>query len=318
MKGDEPEALEILADVLKNPVFPEDEIKKEKEKIYAAIKAQKDDVYSAGFLKMRETLFGDYPYALRVIGEADSVMRITGKDLKNFYGKFGTARNMVIAAVGDFDSSHFAREIEKHFSGMNQNALAFGAPAPPPLKGDKSVNIDMPREQTLIIWGHMGVSLKNPQRYPLDVLISVLSGENGRLYQSVRNKLGLSYAQGAFQVPGVDTGFIASYIATDESRLDEARKALRDELEKIRRGAMQDEEISLGKTSLIGNRAISLQAYGALAYQMALDEIYDIGYNAYQDYPGIISRITKEDVISVAKRYIDFKNSVNVIVKGKR
>jgi len=310
-------ALDILEDVIKNPSFPEEELKKQKEKLYAGIKAEDDDVYSTGSLKLKRAVFGKYPYGMRVIGEADSIKGITVKDIRQFYKKFSASNNMVISIVGDFEPQTMRPEIKKRFSRIAKSSLKIEVAKPEPLIGIKEVAEEMPREQSLILVGFRGARLKGRDRLYLDALSSVLSGENGRLYQSIRNKLGLSYALGTFSAPGIDTGFFALYAATDKSHLGQARNVLLKELEHVRSGAVSEEEINLAKKALIGRHKIALQSYSALAYKMTLDELYGMGYDAYKDYPESISNITKADVIKASKKYIDLENFAVITISGE-
>ncbi|UCD55442.1 MAG: insulinase family protein [Candidatus Omnitrophota bacterium] len=315
LSGNIYDALDILEDVIENPSFPEEELKKEKEKLYAAIKAEDDDVYSTGFLKLKKALFGSYPYGLRLIGQVDSLKGISRKDIKDFYKKFSAPNNMVISVVGDFEPQKMRREIEKRFSDIDKIPFKLKTVKLPALVGINEVEHDMPREQSLILVGFRGSTLKSRDRFYLEVLSSVLSGENGRLYQSIRNELGLSYALGTFSAPGVDSGFFASYVATDQAHLREARNILLKELREA--GAISEEEIKLAKKALIGRHKIALQSYKALAYKMALDELYGIGYNAYEDYAQSVSDVTRAEVVKASKKYIDLENFALVAISGE-
>ena len=315
---DDTEALDLLEDVIKNPTFPGKELAKEKEKIYAAITRQDDDVFSAGFLKLRKELFENYTYALRVAGEKDSVAKIRRVDLVGFHSRFCTAGNMVISVVGDFDIGNMKREIEKRFSAMDAAPLRVEPSEPPPLDGINKVSFDMSREQSLIVIGFRGADINSPDNCVLQVLASVLSGENGRLYYAVRNSLGLSYALGTISLPGRETGYFASYAATDLENLEKTKNVLFNELRKVGHGTVAEKDVRLAKSVLVGRQKISLQLFGGLAYRMALDELYGRGYDFYLSYPGRISEITRENVIAAGKKYITMENCAIVTVFGEK
>lgn len=317
LSDDAPAAMEVLSDILTDSVFTEEEIGKEKEKIYAAIKAEDDNVYGAGFVKLRKAVFENYPYGLRVLGEPESVGKITRKDIQDFYRQFGVSNNMVISVVGDFKAQDLQREIEKYLSAMRQGEASIKTPALPPLDSAKKLDYDMAREQSLVLVGFRGAGFEGEDKYRLSVLASVLSGENGRLYKSIRNELGLSYALGVFSVPGIDVGLIASYIATDDENLEKAKNILFGELGKLKKRPVPEEEIRLAKTSLIGMEKISLQTNAALAYKMALDELYGIGYDAYENYAQRISDVGQKDIVDVSDKYIDLNRSAVVVIRGK-
>jgi zinc protease len=316
LSPDQASALEILEDVLEQPVFPEDELKKEKERLYARIHQEDDDVYDSGMRALQKALYGSHPYALRTIGEIDTLRGLSRADLAGFHQRFCVATNMVIAVVGDFDSPGMRQAIEQRFADMRTTPYEIPAPELPDLDGVEDVRFDMDRAQSLVLVGFRGASFAGGERHVLTLLSSVLSGENGRLYQAIRNELGLSYALGAFSVPGIEPGFIAAYVATDSERLKETARVLLRELQKVRRGTISEQEVSLARASLIGRHAMSLQSPGVLAQKMALDEIYGIGYDAFAGYEQELSGIMRKDVMRAAQEYIDLKRSVNITITG--
>jgi len=311
------ESLDILEDAIKNPTFPEEELEKEKKKLYAAIKAEDDDIYDTAFLKLEKKLFQNYPYGFRIIGEKDSLETLTKKDLKKFWRKFGTASNLVVSVVGDFDSKLMRDEIKRRFSGMNKKKNIITSEKPKPLLGENTVKHTMEREQSLVLVGFRGATIKSYDKYYLQVLCSILSGSSGRLYDAIRDKFGLSYALGTFQVTGIDAGFVISYVATDKKKLKDAHDILLKEFKKIQKGDISEEEIMLAKAELIGSHKISLQKYQSFSYQMALDELYGTGYDNYKKYPEYIKNIKKEDLVSVARKYLNFDSFVIVEVIGE-
>jgi len=317
LSADTEASLEVLSDILANSVFPEAEIEKEKEKIYAAIKAENDDVYNTGFLKLREAVFGNYPYGMRALGETGSVKNITRKDIQNFYRRFAAAGGMVISVVGDFRIPEMKNSVERFLSVLREGEPPVKIPKPAILNSVNKMVHSMTREQSLMLIGFRGATFEGNDKYCLSILSSVLSGENGRLYRTIRNELGLSYALGVFSSPGIDTGIFAAYLATDKEHLEKAKNILFDELEKTAEGDISDEEIQFAKNSLIGRQTISLQSNVALAYKMALDEIYGMGYDAYRAYPRKISDISKEDVLEAAGRYIDLRRFGLVTIRGE-
>ncbi len=313
-----PAALSVLSDILLNSVFPEEEIKKKKGKIYAAIKAEDDNVYSTGFLKLRKLLFENYPYGMRILGEPESVKNISREDIQDFYREFVCAEGMVISVVGDFHAENMKNEISALLSSLRKGPSRLKRPHLGPLAISKKTDCIMPRDQSLVMVGFRGASFESEDKYGLSLLSSVLSGENGRLYESVRNELGLSYNLGIFSAPGIDTGLIASYLATDEEHLEKAKSILFAELKKAAEGNVPEDEIQLAKSALIGRQKIFLQSNSALAFKMALDELCGIGYDAYIKYPQRVSNISKEDVAQAAKKYLDLNRSCVVTVYGRK
>ncbi|NQT22687.1 MAG: insulinase family protein, partial [Candidatus Omnitrophica bacterium] len=184
---------------------------------------------------------------------------------------------------------------------------------------DLSAKIDniflMPKEQTLFALGFRGVTVKNEDRYGLEVISSIMSGSDGRIFHSVRNNLGLSYAQGAGQVAGVDPGYFFFYLATDKKDLNKAKELVLAEISRIKKEPLPDAELSAAKNSLIGDYLISMQTNSAKAFTMALDELYSLGFDNHLKYNENIEKYSKSDIIKLANTYFDLNKSCSVTIE---
>ena len=311
-------SLDVFEDVLTNPSFPRDEIDKEKDKILAAIKAEENDIYSVGFQSLSKELFPRNPYGFRIIGEEASVKALDREDLISFHKKFFTAENLVIAVSGDFDPLFLRSLIEKKFSRMPHKAIDIEPNKPLALNDLKEKSVQMDKKQSMVVIGFRGTTVDNRDKYPLQILTSILSGENGRLYSKIRDDLGISYAQGAFQNAGLDTGYIITYVATDEINIEKTKKIMLEELGKIKKGDIKNEEVALAKSELVGRHEISLERQNVISYAMGLNELYGIGYDSYMDYSRNITITTKDEVVKVAKKYFINDESAIVTIIGNK
>lgn len=262
---------------------------------------------------MRKALFPGHPYGFRVIGERESLGEISRQDLEVFHKRFCVAENMVIACVGDFDSGEMERKIRERLGDLKVGGHPRVRSGDRPEFGKSPVPISMRREQSVAVVGFRGVTVDDPARHALSLLSSVLSGQSGRLYKRIRNEFGLAYTLGAFSVPGIDAGLAAAYVATDKTNIERAKEILLEEL----KGGVSKKELALAKASLVGRHRISLQSKGTLAYRMALDELYGLGYNNYLEYEKDIRSVTRDDIESAAKKYMDAEKSVVVTIVGE-
>ena len=310
--------LDILEDVLANPSFPKEEIDKEKDKILAAIKAEENDIYSVGFQSLSKELFPNYHYGFRVIGEEVSLKNLDREDLIDFHKKFCVTENLVIAVSGDFDPLSLKSLIEKKFSRMPRKVIDIKSSKPSALNDLKEKSLQMDKKQSMVVIGFRGTAVDNIDKYPLQILASILSGENGRLYSKIRDDLGVSYAQGAFQNAGLDAGYVITYVATDEINIKKTKEIILEELDKIKSGDIENEEIALAKAELVGQYEISLERQIAISYEMGLDELYDIGYDSYMDYSKNIMSITKDEVIKTATKYFVSDESAIITITGTK
>jgi len=133
---------------------------------------------------------------------------------------------------------------------------------------------------------------------------TALAGQGGRLFTQLRDKQSLAYAITAFRSPGLDTGVFGAYLACDPSKTAVATEAIFKELDKIREKGLTEKKLEGAKSYLLGNLQIGLQTNGSQAMQMALDELYGLGYNNLRTYIREIQAVTPDDIQRAAREII--------------
>jgi len=298
--------IELLADIIQNPTFPEAEMNKEKKTLLADIRAIDEDIFSIAHRFFRYNFFKGHPYRFLTIGTEESVSNMTRGDLINFYKKVVTPNNLVITLFGDVDEEEAIRIIKNGFAKM-QEKVKFS-------KGSQNANSPqeviektkyVDKKQTVIMLGFKGIDNYNPDKYVFDVLDSILNNLGGRLYINLRDKKGLAYSLGAFDILGFDPGCFVFYIVTTKDKEEQSIKGLLEEIRALRKKNVSREELNRAKKELIGNHLMGLQTNSAISFKSGLDELYGLGYNNYLDYEDTISKVTQEDVLRVARKYFD-------------
>ena len=172
----------------------------------------------------------------------------------------------------------------------------------------------MEKDQSLIILGFKTVSIKNSDKYALDILGSVLSGSSGRLFHSLRDKRSLAYTLGCVQKFGLDTGYLIFYVATTKERIAEAKAALIKEMDDIKQRLIADEELILAKRELNGRHKVKMQTNDFSSFQASMDELYGLGHDNLYKYESRIEAVAKEEIKDVANRYLDLEKCAQVII----
>ncbi|MDD5137036.1 MAG: pitrilysin family protein, partial [Candidatus Omnitrophica bacterium] len=310
-------AVSILRDILSDSVFPEEQLEKERELILAEIREEESDIFDRGFTALRKETFGVSPYAFRALGEEVVVKALARKDLVNFYKKYAVPNNMIISISGDVEPDALADRLAKAFSGLQAKDLPKEARNQTPPGKINVRRITMGKEQSLIALGFMTTDVKDPDRYVLDVLGSVLSGYSGRLFSALRDRDPLAYTLGSFQRPMLDTGFFALYAATSKENIPAAEKALIKEIALIVKDGVSEDELILAKRELICGREIKMQTNGYFSQTTAIDEMYGLGYDNIFKYEEGIGKVTKDDVKRVAGKYFDLNGYSEVVITGE-
>src|SRR5262249_46313811 len=175
------------------------------------------------------------------------------------------------------------------------------------------------KHQPHIVLGFQGVTLANPDRYPLKVLEAILSRQGGRLFYELREQRALAYSVTAFGVEGLAPGVVGVYVGTDPNKVEEATGAVRAELARVREELVSPEELEQARKYLTGSFEISLQSNSAQSEEMAFNELYGLGYENGRRYLAAINTVTAEDLRRVARAYFDDNASTLVVVgRGKK
>lgn len=318
LKGDLDKGIDILGDAVLNSVFPEEELDKEKGVILAMIRQEDDDIFKRSFETIRSELFAPSPYGLRILGEAGSIKALARNDIVSFYRRFAIPSNMVISVSGDVKTADVTDKLTKIFSGLKPDK-ANVSPAKKIAKIDKTRAgiLKMNKEQSLVSIGFQTVDVKNPDRYCLDVIGSILSGYSGRLFSELRDKAHLSYVLGSVQKSCKDAGFSIIYAATSEDKVEDAKSGIIEVIKGIKDDYVSDEELILAKRELTTNYEIASQANLFYSQNSALDELYGLGYDNLYKYKSMIDKVTKDDVRRTSRKYFDLNSCAELTVTSK-
>jgi len=317
MSRDLDEALEVFADVMRNPAFPQGEIDKKKKKVIAYIREQDTDVFDRGFMALKKAMYASHPYAMRPEGEVETVGAMTREDIQGFHMKYFAPDAAVLTVVGDVNIESALEAVKKAFGTWNAKAETITTPevVPPPEK--QSIDIDMTKEQALYAAGFIGAKATDRQRFALSLVASVLSGSDGLLFDGLREEQGLVYTSNAFSVAAVDPGYFALYAATSEKNVSRAGRDIVSILKKIVSGGISEEDLDLAKKKMMTSHALSIETNSSLSLQTALDELYGQGFRFYTEYPGRIDSVTSEEVKKAASGVLDLDRITEVVVHSR-
>lgn len=320
LKRDIDKGLDMLSDVIMNPVFDANEIEKKRKELLASIKQQEDDPFSLAGKLCKQTLFKNHPYRFQTIGTADTISKMTREELINFYQKNCLPNNMVLAIFGDINADEITSKVEKAFEKFQFSK--FETPTPPaeePLTTVRNAEMQKEITQAVIYIGFPGMTVYSEDRYSMEVLDAVLSGINypgGRLHERLRSNQ-LVYVVHAVNQLGLDPGMFIIYAGTTPDKLDTVMNIIKEEVGNMQNELISDEELNRGKKMCISAKQISLQTNSDQAFTMGLDELYKLGYDDISHYEKRINEVKKEDIKRVAEKYLQLDKCAIAIVKPK-
>ncbi|MBI5875508.1 MAG: insulinase family protein, partial [Deltaproteobacteria bacterium] len=252
--------IEIIADCLLNPTFPQDELEKTKKEILADIKRQEDYLPGYTFKLFYKTLYEKHPYRMPVIGTEKTVSGFKRKDLAEHYKRLIVPQNMIISIAGDISKDAAVAKIEELFGGFKRKAKPLAdLPIDDRQNHIKKTGDTKEKQQTHIALGFLGATITSEARFPLTVLTEILSSQGGRLFVELRDKESLAYALSAFSREGVEPGVLAVYMGSAPEKKDKAIEGILRELKKVITEKVTDEELKRAKSALIGGYEMVLQ-----------------------------------------------------------
>ena len=314
-------ALELMADMLLNPLFPAEALERRRGQMLVQLTQNKDQPNAVASNVFSKVLYGDeHPYG-RVSNEK-TVAAVTRDDVVAFHREYYKPGRAVITVVGDVDANRVRSAIEKSFAAWQQGGErpSFAYPNTPAAQTRTIFLVDKPKAaQSVFALGIPGPSRDTPDYFAIEVMNTIL----GDLFQSRLNHLirevrGYSYGVGSGFAYGRGPGSFRAGGDIVTAKTDSALIDFMNELRGVQGGKpFTEDEIKQGKESLIQGlpqRFASVNATnGAISslYVQGLPETY------FQDFAAKVNAVSSDDLVRVAKKYIDLDN-LNIIIVGDR
>ncbi len=303
---------ELLADILLNAAMPEAAVAREKEVQLASILDEEEHLTAVARNILREALFGNHPFALRGKGSTDAVAKLTREDLLAFRDRYLVAKNGVISVFGNVKAAEVQQMFEQTLATMRPGALALTDVKPSqPITKNIEVESLKDKAQGVLMVGYRSADMFSQDRYALELIDEASSDLGSRFFIRIREQMGLAYFVGSTQMQGLVPGLFAFYLGTDPQKLGPVKAALLDEIRQLATEGLTEPELRRAKKKLIGQQQIANQSNDSLGYITALDELYGLGFNHYQELEAEVEAVTLADVKRVAAQY--FQNQPCVI-----
>ena len=266
LKADVPLALDVLSDILSEPTFEPEELRREQNVIVQEIGAVEDTPDDLVFERLHETAFPKQPLGRSILGTPETVRSFNSARIHTYLSRNYRAPDMLVAAAGAVEHERIVAEAEKRFASF----IGPAAPAPEPAHFGGGTRVETrDLEQVHIALALQGVPVRDEQLYSLQVFTSVLGGGmSSRLFQEVRENRGLCYAIHAFHMPYSDTGMFALYAGTDEADAPELMRVAIDQIA-IATETLNEAEVARAKAQMKAGLLMALESSEARLGQIA-------------------------------------------------
>jgi zinc protease len=307
------EILELVADVTLHPSVPEGTFRAVKDFLIRQIRNRGDKPYDVALDTLTARIYGDHPYAWDPIGLKPSLERVDRDTVLAHYRRHYVPGGIVLAVSGRVSSSEVIAQAQRLFGGMaGGSAPASEAPRPPAAAASREVLV-VPGAQAQIIMGGLAPALTERDYAAVKVLGAVLGGGMaGRFFSELRDKQGLAYTTATQYPSRVDPSYFLAQIGTAPANVTKAEAALNDQLARIQREPVSDDELRVAKGYLLGNLEMDRRTNARQAWYLATFEQAGVGYEFLDRYRTEVQLVTAADVQRVAQRYLPKLSAVIV------
>ncbi len=309
-------AVALLTDALLTPRFEEDTFAVERDAQVADLNEEADEILDYGFRLLREHFFGGHPFAVSADGRVADLEQLTVESVAAHYRAILHPGNLVIAVCGEFEREALFNELKPLLeAGLSAGGgVDFGKPwvfhPPEP----KTVHVSMAREQSVLLEAYPDVGLLDSDFAVSEVLNELFSGMSSRLFERVRDDLGLAYYIGSSRVIGLDLGMFVFYAGTHPEHRAVVFDEIAAEIARVQAGQVTEEELARCRTRLKAARPMSRQTPGARAMHAALNVTYGLPVDDDAEHAQALDAVTVERVAAFARRCFDKAHRVQLTV----
>jgi zinc protease len=299
-------AMDLLADVVRNPKFDPEEIDRQKQQAMSSLQVSATDPDFVASSLIDRLVYGFHPYGLPGSGTPETLAGITRDDLVAFHKRYFVPNNMILAIVGDTTNDEAFGMAEKIFGGWPRAELTMPKPAEPPPATRRIVVVDKPDAvQTEIRIGQLAIPRNHRDYLAWDLAVKILGGEGAnRLHRVLRSQRGLTYGASAETQAMKQAG---DYVAETDTRTETTGEVLRlavDEFSRLQRNKVYEAELRDAQAFLAGTFPLTIETPNEIATQVLNAVFYELPLSEIATFRERVQAVTPDDVARVAQSYI--------------
>lgn len=313
------QGLMLFSDILMRPGFSEEKLDLLKKQEIEGIRRKNDHPPAIVSREFGKLIYGaDSPYARE--STIESVNKITRKDIQEYHAKFFHPNAIIFGVTGDFKSGEMIAKLTKAFGSWEKKEVEYPPVKPVVTVFTPSVNlVEKDVSQAYIRLGHLGVKQDNPDYFALSVMDDILGGQafTSRLFKEVRTRQGLAYGVGSAVIPGNSApGLFFAYCQTMSGKTGKALSAILENIRKIREEPVSQEELKQAKDSFLNSFIFSFSNPSQIVSRQISLDYWGLPADFLEKFRENVSRVTADDVLRVAKKYIH-PEGLTILVVGK-
>ena len=309
LDADLPRALDVITDIVRRPALRDSDLSLERQVVLEEISTVEDTPDDEVFDRTYETMWPTHPYGFQILGTRETVGALSTGDLKQLHTNAYFPGNCVIAAAGNLTHDALLAEVERQgwFAGDGAASRTPPAviPVPPAIKA-ATKQFEKDTAQTHVVFATDTVPYADRRKYALLVISNVFGGGmSSRLFQRIREELGLAYAIYSFTSFYRGVGMTGVYVGTQPARAEKAVEAIRGEFARMAQDGLRGEALADAKQQTLGQLMLSLESPTARMYRLASTAVYSEPYRSLDDVLRTVEALTADEVSAVAREFFD-------------
>jgi zinc protease len=301
--------LTILAEVIRYPTFPEDQVERLRAQLLTGLAIRAQDTGEMASLTLDQIIYRNHPYSRPEDGYPETVQAITREDLVEFHRRYFGPQGMVIVVVGAVEPGRVVESVTEVL-GDWENPEQPPQPALPPLTPLNDLHVQrvtIPgKSQADIVMGVAGPPRRSPDYMAASLGNNILGqfGMMGRIGDVVREKAGLAYYASSSLSGGIGPGPWTISAGVDPANVEKVIDLIRGEIKRFVSEPVTPEELADSQAHFIGRLPLTFESNQGVAGALLNLERYNLGLDYYQRYPDLVRAVTVEDVLETARRYL--------------
>jgi zinc protease len=307
---DLPMVLELAADALRRPTFPEDQFERLRGEYLTHLTIREQDTGERAHLAFAEMVYSGHPYAHDEEGTSATIQGITRKEVEEFHAQRYGPKRMILSVAGGVHSGKANQWIEQYFGDWRNPLQADRPPLPPaphPAAGAET-HVTLPgKTQADLVFGTAGPARSAPDFLPAMLGNNILGvfGMYGRIGDAVREAEGLAYYSMSTIGGGLGPGPWMVLAGVNPRNVPRAVELIRREITRFTRSKVSRSELADSQASIIGRMPLQLESNEGVAGTLMNIEMFNLGLDYYQRYPGLIRAITADQILEAARHYLN-------------
>ena len=300
-----PRAVDVLTDLVRRPTLKQTDLELERNVILEEINTVEDTPDDQVFDLSAQALWSEHPYGYRILGTKDTVTALTTDDLRELHGRAYVPRNCVVAAAGNLEHQALLDLLEQQgwFAGGVNGDPPQSPPVPP---GQRGVTAKFAKDtaQTHIVFACDTVPFPDERKYAIMLLANVFGGGmSSRLFQRIREELGLAYAIYAYTTLYHRAGVVGVYVGTQPKTAQAAADAILEEYGKLAREGLTGTALAEAKQQTSGQLMLSLESPLSRMYRLAGGAVYGEAYQTLDQVLAKVAALTADQVAAAAAEF---------------